>query len=820
MFMTELWWSGLLASGTESGGWSGVVDFWVPKLAAVLGFGFLIFVHELGHFIAAKACGVQCDRFYLGFGRAIFKRKWGETEYGIGWLPLGGYVLMLGQNDDPRKLKAETERARQKNGTGENGGVDANNEVSGNGNRENGGADGVTETAGTGENGGAGGNGGTDENSSGGEFNPRSYLAKPVWQRAIIISAGVIMNLITAVLLGAWAYAHGVVNTAPQIGALRAGGGAWEAGLDVGDQIDRIGTEKIGNYRDLSIAATFSDSGTDETGREKSVSVDVTRPGVSGPLQFDVVPRTFPGESRPRFGTTSSQTVTLASLPIPEYMPQWIRDLYREFGGRTIESVDVFRTADGREGDAEATVIESRKIVHYGDLARLCARYPDKALRFHFVPTGTTEPANETSSDVARPTVGGNTAVVPAIPLLLPDTKTLVGENVVFCEVGQIERIRRDSVAEKVGLKIGDVITKLDGEPVGDAIQFAETLRQRAFSDRPSVKLTLRRRADFTEKSRTPERTVSGTEVTGDPEVADGGNPGSGNLPGGDTKTGGSGGTTETIELDVTLEPVERYDTPTPWTGDPGVNPGDPFSVPSLGIAYQGVLPEDLEAAQFVLPESVPGMDVTAWSELRTQLEAALPTFRFDESMSWACFVQMCQEGLPPGTKVSFKRKHSSEPVDLISSETFWRADHGIQCTALTTRVRADGIVDALRHGVDETAFGAGLVFRVLGNLNKVRNDIGGPIAIFKGANDTAAAGLTPYLLFLVAISANLAVLNILPIPALDGGHLVFLLWEGVTGRRPNEQVQMVLTMIGILLLLALMMWAIGLDLLRLSGLM
>jgi membrane-associated protease RseP (regulator of RpoE activity) len=75
----------------------------LETLQSVLGLGFVIFVHELGHFLVAKACGVKCEKFYLGFdvgGLKLCSFKWGETEYGIGALPLGGYVKMLGQDDN------------------------------------------------------------------------------------------------------------------------------------------------------------------------------------------------------------------------------------------------------------------------------------------------------------------------------------------------------------------------------------------------------------------------------------------------------------------------------------------------------------------------------------------------------------------------------------------------------------------------------------------------------------------------------------------------------------------------------------------------
>ncbi len=61
----------------------------------------LVFVHELGHFVAAKLCNIYCDRFSIGMPPRIFGFKWGETDYCIGALPFGGYVKMAGQEDAP-----------------------------------------------------------------------------------------------------------------------------------------------------------------------------------------------------------------------------------------------------------------------------------------------------------------------------------------------------------------------------------------------------------------------------------------------------------------------------------------------------------------------------------------------------------------------------------------------------------------------------------------------------------------------------------------------------------------------------------------------
>lgn len=69
-------------------------------LAPLIVFGLVVFVHEFGHFIAAKLTGVYAPRFSIGFGPALLRKRWGETEYVIAALPLGGYVRMASREDD------------------------------------------------------------------------------------------------------------------------------------------------------------------------------------------------------------------------------------------------------------------------------------------------------------------------------------------------------------------------------------------------------------------------------------------------------------------------------------------------------------------------------------------------------------------------------------------------------------------------------------------------------------------------------------------------------------------------------------------------
>src|SRR5215831_3101369 len=71
--------------------------------------GVLVFVHELGHFLAAKRVGIRVLKFQLGFNPTILSFRRGDTEYGLGALPLGGYVKMAGDNPDEARTGAPDE---------------------------------------------------------------------------------------------------------------------------------------------------------------------------------------------------------------------------------------------------------------------------------------------------------------------------------------------------------------------------------------------------------------------------------------------------------------------------------------------------------------------------------------------------------------------------------------------------------------------------------------------------------------------------------------------------------------------------------------
>ena len=134
---------------------------WFCLLAAG-GFGFVIFIHELGHFLFAKWAGVRVERFSIGFGPVIIRKQIGETEYALSLLPLGGYVKMLGQEDLPSDETGKTK---------------------------------------------------TD---------PRSYLAKSAWWQALILLGGVLFNLVSSYLILICLAWYGKPTIEPIVGGVEA----------------------------------------------------------------------------------------------------------------------------------------------------------------------------------------------------------------------------------------------------------------------------------------------------------------------------------------------------------------------------------------------------------------------------------------------------------------------------------------------------------------------------------------------------------------------------------------------------------------------
>ena len=180
---------------------------------------------------------------------------------------------------------------------------------------------------------------------------------------------------------------------------------------------------------------------------------------------------------------------------------------------------------------------------------------------------------------------------------------------------------------------------------------------------------------------------------------------------------------------------------------------------------------------------------------------------------------QLMPEGLPVAVYVERDSKvEASESSIAVDSKWHW-PDRGLALEPFKKTYIAHSLLDSLRRGVGEIwrRLGDVLEFLQLLVTGKAFNAIGGPGTIAVQATDAASQGISPLLMFLTLLSANLAIVNFLPIPALDGGHMIFLIAEAVLGRPIDEELQMKLTLGGVVGLLSLMAWAIFNDYIHLS---
>ena len=178
---------------------------------------------------------------------------------------------------------------------------------------------------------------------------------------------------------------------------------------------------------------------------------------------------------------------------------------------------------------------------------------------------------------------------------------------------------------------------------------------------------------------------------------------------------------------------------------------------------------------------------------------------------------------LPEGTqlKVIANRSADNKVIEstlVVSTDDRYQFERGIAFAPTESIQQASSVGEALSLGLKEGYRRFNDVIRFLRMLpvGKIKlRHVGGPLEIVNIAKNEAEKGISPQLMFLTMLSMNLAILNFLPIPALDGGHMVFLIYELVAGKRANEQLEFRLTLAGVLALLVLMAVVFANDILR-----
>lgn len=196
------------------------MDIAIKILQFICSFTLLVLIHEMGHLLFGKLFGVRVEEFRIFFGKAWLKWRWGETEYGIGWLPFGGYAKLAGMVDE----SMDTEQLRSKP-------------------------------------------------------KPWEFRSKPAWQRLLIILGGVMMNALLAffIYVGislAWGDRY-ISNTEMPYGYVYSDY-AKELGFEDGDKIISIGGNEIEDYAKILTSLIIESDKTTIVERQgELVTIDI-----------------------------------------------------------------------------------------------------------------------------------------------------------------------------------------------------------------------------------------------------------------------------------------------------------------------------------------------------------------------------------------------------------------------------------------------------------------------------------------------------------------------------------------------------------------
>ena len=275
----------------------------------LLSLSILVILHELGHFIPAKLFKTRVEKFYLFFDPwfSVFKFKKGETEYGIGWLPLGGYVKISGMIDesmDKEQLKQEPQ--------------------------------------------------------------PWEFRSKPAWQRLIIMLGGVIVNVILGVAIYAmvmFVWGSQYIPTDSLKYGIYADSSAIEMGLQSGDKILSVDGEKVEIFGDIQLKILLEEAKTIEVqrmGERKSISIPEntvakmikSQQSMMEPALTSLVEEVTPGSNAEAAGLLKGdQIIAINGISTP-----FFQDVVRVFGENKEKGVTISVVRNNTEILLDATV--------------------------------------------------------------------------------------------------------------------------------------------------------------------------------------------------------------------------------------------------------------------------------------------------------------------------------------------------------------------------------------------------------------------------------------------------------------------------------
>ncbi|MEM7229346.1 MAG: site-2 protease family protein [Planctomycetota bacterium] len=726
-------------------------------LLMLVGFGSLIFVHELGHFLAAKWAGIRTEGFAVGMGPHVFswrkglgfclgsseKRRreamvkfledsddefvkfretpmkklrledygrisdaagLGETEYSLRWLPIGGFVKMLGQDDsDPTATSSD----------------------------------------------------------------PRSYNMRPIGKRMVVVSAGVIMNVIFAAILFVIAFMIGVKFPAPVVGDLVSTMPASDAiatnadslGVDSaaarihpGDRVVMLNGKPVDTFADVNIAGAMARPG-------RAVSMQVERDGLDEPLHFNITPAKDPATGLLGFGITSAASTTIFEHPKDDV--------------RTAISQVVDVDMTGIEPGMRMLTANDQSISTYNELNQII-REGDGT------PVQTRWSAIDKDGEAIGQGIDVELNPLPAFERMLaadaPEEPTAEESGL----IGLVPRLMvaaiDDSSRNADVLENGDVFISIGRIDYPTQREFREFVGNAAGRDVPAT------------IERDGERMDVTLSVSREGRVD--------LFPGYDWDSPTIAGVLHSMKRVTTTGAVSTDAEPR----------ATPFADAELFAGTRIV--------------SIAGTAIADWADIRAAVRAATADAHAEQGEA-----QLSVTVQPPTADADAQTMQvtlASDDVAALHALGWSNPLPGGLFDSVTTRRHAGGNpVLALRMGVEETH---NMIMSTYLTIDRLfRRSVGieqlhGPVGIIHLGTRVLDRGFPWLIFFLAAISVNLAVINFLPLPIVDGGLFLFLIYEKFKGKPPSVAFQNAAMIVGLVMIGALFVITFYNDVMRILG--
>lgn len=718
------------------------------------GFSVVIFFHELGHFLAAKACNVRVDKFAIGFGKELFGFTRGETRYSFNVLPLGGYVKMLGQEDFA---------------------VDKSGEL-------------MVRN------------------------DPRAFTHKPVGQRMIIVSAGVVMNLLFAALVFMLVFMIGVDFPPAVVGLMEMESPAERAGLRVGDRMLEINGQEIADFNDVPPAILLSDPS--ET---LKILVERTDPstGQSSRHTIEVRPERYRDPNKRQIGVAPPMNNVVAMAIADPALPP----------DQQLQTGDKIVAVNGQKVDGLIQINEA--IVHErGRWTTLTVERPAKE-----------EGGQPRELSIKRK---ANLLFRPS-----GDAYKESGHLLGLVPRRQINIVNPGGPADRAGFKPGDVIVRWGNQAAPTLEEVLKSIAENADRD---IRVTVRRRnpggedqqLNFEVRPRVPGwfRSSERPKVGMDPY-----------------------GQEDDRLIVADIVPRLDKDMPTPAAALKDVMPrgslltkinGEPVtnwnevvsrfielagSNVKLTWSYEGqpeqtgeiYIPHTL-GTTFKLPAEDRITRIAGQSHTLLDLDGN-PTQL--SASDWRGAREMLRPLVGQTIEVEHRGYLDAEPkvekvtvtkemLDTWVQRIQYQVVDSLVTDVVKSEVQVLNPITAMGIGVRKTYYFIEQVYMMMKRMVFTRSvsmdNVSGPVGIVSMGKEIASHDLVMLMYFLALISANLAVINFLPLPIVDGGLFMFLIIEKIKGRPISLRVQVATQIIGLVLIIGIFFYVTFKDFEKIFG--